>query len=57
MLCVLVFVGWGHAWVDGANQLAKLCYYDCKSTKTGGWYDRVYRVDHRHSCPARFGDS
>ena len=53
MLCVLVFVGWGHAWIDGANQLTKLCYYDCGLTKNGSWYDKVYRVHPNYVCPSK----
>ena len=48
MICVLVFVGWGHAWIDGANQLSKYCYYDCNNGKK-----IVYRVAPNYNCPTR----
>jgi len=53
MLCVLVFVGWGHAWIDGANQLSKYCYYDCDNGKNESWYDKIYRVAPNYNCPTR----
>ena len=54
MICVLVFVGWGHAWIDGTNQLAKYCYYDCNNaSKNGSWYDKIYRVAPNYNCPSR----
>ncbi len=53
MLCVLAFVGWQHAFVDGSNQLFKYCYYDCEGGKNGSWYDRVYRVSPSYNCPIR----
>ena len=51
MLCVLVFVSFGHAWTTRGNQLFQYCYYDCGATKNGLWYDRVYRVSHNYVCP------
>ena len=51
MLCVLVFVSFGHAWTTGGNQLFQHCYYDCGAPKNGLWYDRVYRVSHNYVCP------
>ena len=53
MICVLAFIGWNHAWVNGSNQLFKYCYYDCGTIKNGGWYDRVYRVSPDYSCPTK----
>ena len=53
MLCMLVFVGWNHAWINGSNQLAKYCYYDCEGGKNGSFYDRVYRVAPNYNCPIR----
>tara|TARA_R110000772_G_scaffold28911_1_gene72606 strand:+ start:1890 stop:2063 length:174 start_codon:yes stop_codon:yes gene_type:complete len=53
MLCVLAFVGWNHAWINGSNQLAKYCYYDCEGGKNGSFYDRVYRVAPNYNCPIR----
>ena len=54
MLCVLVFVGFGHGWTDGGNVLFKYCYYDCGSAVNGSWYDRVYRVGPFSNCPKEF---
>tara|TARA_R110000823_G_scaffold35228_1_gene97271 strand:- start:315 stop:494 length:180 start_codon:yes stop_codon:yes gene_type:complete len=56
MLCVLVFVGFNHAFVTGAGSvLFKYCYYDCNNaSKNGGWYDRVYRVTPFANCPKEF---
>ena len=53
MICALVFIGWGHAWIDGTNQLAKYCYYDCQGKKNGSWYDKIYRVAPNYNCPVR----
>ena len=53
MICVLVFLSWGHAWIDGTNQLSKYCYYDCGGKKNGSFYDKVYRVAPTYICPAR----
>ena len=55
MLCVLAFVGFGHAFTNsGGNVLFKYCYYDCGSPKNGLWYDRVYRVGPFSDCPVRY---
>jgi len=56
VLCVLVFVGFNHAFLNGrgGNQLFQYCYYDCGSNKNGSWYDRVYRVSPVYVCPERF---
>lgn len=54
MLCVLVFVSFGHAWTSGGNQLFQYCYYDCGTATNGLWYDRVFRVSYLYVCPARF---
>ena len=52
MLCTLVFVGYGHAWVIGQGTwLYKACYYDCGTTANSMWYDRIHRVDYNYSCP------
>lgn len=51
MLCVLAFVGFGHAWINGSNQLVQYCYYDCGLPKNGLWYDRVYQVSYNYNCP------
>ena len=39
--------------ITESNQLFKYCYYDCGTTKNGGWYDRVYRVSPDYSCPKK----
>lgn len=53
-MCVLVFVAYGHMWIDGyGSWFYKACRYDCGS-KTFGYYDRVYRVDPDYRCPTRF---
>jgi hypothetical protein len=60
MLCVLVFVNFGHAWIQGAgNVLVKSCYYECGQTKAskGQWYDRKYSVPPRYICPKRFAEA
>jgi hypothetical protein len=56
MLCVLAFVGFNHAFQNGAgNLLFKYCYYDCNTpNKNGLWYDRVYRVSPSYVCPKEF---
>ena len=54
MLCVLVFVSFGHAWTSAGNQLFQYCYYDCGKTTNGLWYDRVFRVNYLYVCPARY---
>ena len=42
MLCVLVFVNFGHVFVQGkGNVLYKACYYDCSAT--AHWYNRIHR--------------
>ena len=49
---MLVFVGYGHAWVIGQGTwLYKACYYDCGTTANSMWYDRIHRVDYNYSCP------
>ena len=54
MICVLAFVGFNHAFINGSgNQLFKYCYYDCGSPKNGSWYDKVYRVAPNYNCPTR----
>ena len=58
MLCVLAFVGFGHAFTNsGGNVLFKYCYYDCGSTSNGLWYDRVYRVNAFELCPKEFKET
>ena len=57
MLCALVFVGFGHIWVQGAGSvLVKSCYYDCgvPGGENGQWYDQLYFVSPITQCPARF---
>jgi len=55
MLCVLVFVGFGHTFISGAgNVLYKNCYYDCGGKKNGSFYDRAYTVSPSYSCPNKF---
>jgi len=51
MLCVLAFIGFGHAWINGSNQFVQYCYYDCGLPKNGLWYDRVYQVSYNYNCP------
>jgi len=54
MLCILAFVGFNHAFINGeGTRLFKYCYYDCGTAKNGSWYDRVYRVDPNYNCPIR----
>ena len=60
MLCALVFVGFGHAWIQGVgNVLVKSCYYNCGSEKITKvqWYDRKYSVPPHYVCPMRFADA
>jgi hypothetical protein len=57
MLCVLVFVSFGHAWTSGGNQLFQYCYYDCGTATNGLWYDKVLRVNYLYVCPARYMDT
>ena len=53
MLCVLVFVGYGHAFVQGkGNWLYKACYYDCNATTH--WYNRIHKVHYSYTCPATY---
>jgi len=56
MLCVLAFVGFNHAFVNGAGTiLFQYCYYDCNNaSKNGSWYNRVYRVSPFYACPKEF---
>jgi len=56
MLCVLVFVGFNQAFINGAGSvLFKYCYYDCSNVpKNGSWYNRVYRVSPGYACPKEF---
>jgi len=57
MLCVLVFVGFGHGWVVGVgNTFYKSCYYDCGEPggTNGQPYDRRYVINPSANCPARF---
>lgn len=57
MLCVLVFVNFGHAFVNGhGNRLYKSCFYDCGETggTNGQWYDRRYVVSPAYTCPQKF---
>ena len=57
MLCVLVFVGFGHTFINvyGAR-FYKACYYDCGEPggKNGQWYDKRYVVHPDVHCAARF---
>ena len=60
MICALVFVGFGHAWIQGAgNVLVKSCYYNCGSEKIteAQWYDRKYSVPPHYVCPVRFAEA
>ena len=53
MLCVLVFVNFGHVFVQGkGNWLYKACYYDCSATDH--WYNRIHRVDINYVCPIKY---
>jgi hypothetical protein len=56
MLCVLAFVGFNHAFINGrGTQLFRYCYYKCSNSPlNGGWYSRVYRVRPFYACPREF---
>ena len=57
MLCTLVFVAYGHMWLNGyGSWFYKACYYDC-GAKRFGYYDRVYRIDPDYYCPLRFRET
>ena len=54
MICTLVFVGYGHLFIqDYGSWFYKACYYDC-GTRPYSWYDKVYRVDPDYYCPVEF---
>ena len=57
MICVLVFVGFGHTFINGYGaRFYKACYYDCGEPggKNGQWYDKRYVVHPDVHCAARF---
>jgi hypothetical protein len=60
MWCVLVFVGYGHTFVNKYGTLFyKACYYDCGAPggKNGQWYDKRHVVHPDAYCPARYMDT
>ena len=58
VVCVLVFVSFGHVWVPGAGTLlVQGCYYDCGNTTKARWYDRVYAIPYGSVCVGRFVES
>jgi hypothetical protein len=51
VLCVLVFVGYGHVFVNGyGSWFYKACHYQCNNE----YPKRVYRVSPDYYCPRSF---
>jgi hypothetical protein len=57
MTCVLVFVTYGHLFINHQGSwFYKACYYDCGQGRYG-WYDIFYRVDPDATCPRMYRDA
>jgi len=51
MLCTLVFIGYGHLFINGyGSWFYKACHYQCNTENIR----RVYRVHPNIICPVRF---
>ncbi len=54
MLCTLVFIGYGHVFINGyGSWFYKACHYQCD----GMYNKRVYRVDPDYYCPRSFREA
>ena len=52
MLCTIVFIGYGHMFINGyGSWFYKACHYNCGGNR---YNIRVYRVDSDYYCPRSF---
>jgi len=57
MSCLLVWVAYGHFFIQGyGTWFYKACYYTCGS-QTNQWANRVYRVHPNAYCPAELRET